>query len=97
MHKFEPLFENILVEREEAKDTTTPSGIFIPETATDQSSNQGKVVAVGPGKRLEDGEIRPLTVKVGDTVVFGKYAGNEVEKKYLIIKETDVLARIVSK
>lgn len=80
----------MVVEPQEAQ-TKTASGIYIPDTAKEKPQ-QGKVVAAGPGKKDE-----PMEVKVGDVVLYGKYSGTEVtidEKKYLIIKQSDILATI---
>lgn len=78
----------MLIQPKEAE-TKTVSGIYIPETAKEKPQ-QGKVIAAGPGKKDE-----PMEVKVGDEVLYGKYAGTEVtveDKKYLIVKQSDVLA-----
>ena len=83
-----PLADRVLIESKEAE-TKTASGIFIPDTAKEKPQ-QGKVIAVGPGKKDE-----PMEVKVGEEVLYGKYAGTEVtveEKKYLIVKQSDILA-----
>jgi len=83
-----PLADRVLVEPQEAQ-TKTASGIFIPDTAKEKPQ-QGKVIAAGPGKKDE-----PMEVKPGDVVLYGKYAGTEVtveEKKYLIVKQSDILA-----
>ena len=83
-----PRADRVLIEPKEAE-TKTASGIFIPDTAKEKPQ-QGTVLAVGPGKKDE-----PMEVKVGDVVLFGKYAGTEVaveEKKYLIVKQSDILA-----
>ena len=83
-----PLADRVLIEPQEAQ-TKTASGIFIPDTAKEKPQ-QGKVVAVGPGKKDE-----PMEVKPGDVVLYGKYAGTEVtveDKKYLIVKQSDILA-----
>ena len=83
-----PLADRVLIEPKEAE-TKTASGIFIPDTAKEKPQ-QGTVIAVGPGKKDE-----PMEVKVGDVVLFGKYAGTEVaveEKKYLIVIQSDILA-----
>jgi chaperonin GroES len=88
-----PLHDRIIVERL-LEDEKTSGGIIIPETAKEKPQ-KGKVVAVGKGKVAEDGSIRPLDVKAGDTVLFGKYAGTEVKidsKERLIMREDDVLA-----
>lgn len=91
-----PLSDHILIEpiKEEEK---TRSGIFLPETATKERSEEGKVIAVGPGKRNEKGEIIPVSVKPGDKVLFTKYGPNEIkveDKEYLIASESDILAII---
>jgi len=90
-----PLDDRIVVKRLEAE-TTTPGGIVIPDKSAEKPS-QGRVVAVGEGSLLENGERRPLAVKVGDRVLFGKYASNEVKldgETLLILRESDVLAVI---
>lgn len=90
-----PLHDNILVRRKEQAQKRA-SGIYIPETAQDKPM-EGEVVAVSDGMRDENGKIQPLTVKVGDTVLFAKWGGTEVrvgEEDYLVMKERDVLAVI---
>ena len=90
-----PLHDRLIVERL-SEDEKTAGGIIIPETAKEKPQ-RGKVVAVGKGKIQEDGSIRPLDVKAGDTVLFGKYAGTEVNvetEDRLIMREDDVLAVI---
>jgi len=87
-----PLEDRLLVEPT-ASDTKTASGIFLPESAKEKPV-RGKVVAAGPGRRLENGKRAEMSVKVGATVVYGKYAGSEIEhkgKKMLIIKESELL------
>lgn len=83
-----PLADRVLVEPKEAE-TKTASGLYIPDTAKEKPQ-EGKVIAAGPGKKDE-----PIEVKVGDEVIYGKYAGTEVTvegKKYLIVKQSDILA-----
>ena len=83
-----PLADRVLIEPKEAE-TKTASGIYIPDTAK-ETPQQGTVLAAGPGKKDE-----PMEVKVGDQVLYGKYAGTEVtveDKKYLIVKQSDILA-----
>ncbi len=83
-----PLADRVLIEPKEAE-TKTASGIYIPDTAKEKPQ-QGEVLAVGSGKKDE-----PMEVKVGDKVLYGKYAGTEVtvdDKKYLIVKQSDILA-----
>ncbi len=87
-----PLADRIVVMASEAV-TTTPGGIVIPDTADKDKPSQGKVLAVGKGKVIE-GKVQPLEVKVGDTILFGKYAGNNVKlnnKEYLVMREEDVM------
>ena len=90
--KFKPLFDRVLVKRM-AEDTKTAGGIIIPDTAKEKPS-KGEVVAVGTGDRDEQGRTIPMTVKVGDKVLFGKWSGTEVKidgEELLIMKEADVL------
>lgn len=90
---FRPLHDRIIVERLD-QETKTASGILIPDAAAEKP-DQGKVLAVGNGKILEDGKVRPLAVKVGDRVLFGKYSGQAVKldgKELLIMREDDVMA-----
>ncbi|MCQ2154044.1 MAG: co-chaperone GroES [Bacteroidales bacterium] len=85
-----PLSDRVVIEPKEAE-AKTASGIYIPDTVKEKPQ-QGTVVAVGPGKKDE-----PMELKAGDTVLYGKYSGNEVtvgEKKYLIVKQSDILAVI---
>lgn len=94
--KIKPLSDHILIEpiKEEEK---TKTGILLPETAEKERPEQGKVIAVGPGKRTEKGEIIPISVKPGQKVLFTKYGPNEIkvdDKEYLIAKEEDILAII---
>ena len=90
--KFRPLHDRVVVERV-AEDTKTAGGIIIPDTATEKPS-EGKVVAVGPGTRNDDGSYAKLDVKKGDRVLFGKWGGTEVKiggKDLLIMKESDIM------
>jgi chaperonin GroES len=94
MARLKPLYDKIVVKVEETKEQRTAAGIIIPDSAQEKPQ-VGEVIAVGEGKPLENGQIRPLKVKVGDYVVFNKYAGTEVElegEKYLILSEDEVLA-----
>ena len=89
-----PLSDHVLLEplKEEQK---TKTGILLPETAEQERSEQGTVIAVGPGKKGKDGSIIPLDVKVGDLVLFTKYGPNEIKidgKDYLIAEAKDILA-----
>lgn len=90
-----PLEDRVLVKPVEAE-TRTQSGIYLPESSKEKPI-QGKVVALGPGKLLDNGTRASLSVKKGDTVVYGKYAGTEVEvkgEKHLILRETELLGVI---
>ena len=90
-----PLHDRIIVERVE-EETTTAGGIIIPDTAKEKPQ-KGKIVAVGKGKTTEDGKSVALDVKVGDEVLFGKYAGTDVKiegKEYLMMREDDILGVI---
>ncbi|MEQ8441771.1 MAG: co-chaperone GroES [Alphaproteobacteria bacterium] len=90
--KFRPLHDRILVKRVESE-TKTASGIIIPDTAQEKPM-QGKVQAVGSGTLKEDGTVRPLDVKKGDVILFGKWSGTEVKidgDDLLIMKESDVM------
>lgn len=90
-----PLEDRVLVKPIEAE-SKTASGIYLPETAKEKPV-RGRVIATGPGKRLENGKRAQPSVRVGDTVVYGKYAGTEVEikgDKHLILRETELLGVI---
>ncbi len=90
--KFRPLHDRVVVKRLDAEEKTA-SGIIIPDTAQEKPS-QGEIVAVGPGGRDEAGKLIPIDVKVGDTVLFGKWSGTEVKidgKDLLIMKESDIM------
>jgi chaperonin GroES len=88
-----PLQDRIIVKRVE-EESKTAGGLFIPETAKEKPQ-RGQIVAVGNGKKTEDGKVLPLDVKVGDVVLFGKYAGTEIKvdgDDYLMMREDDILA-----
>ncbi|NLY11340.1 MAG: co-chaperone GroES [Firmicutes bacterium] len=88
-----PLSDRVVVKVLEAEEKTA-SGIVLPDTAKEKPQ-QGKVVAVGPGRYADDGKVIPMQVKEGNTVIFAKYGGTEVKyqgEEYLILKETDILA-----
>lgn len=92
--KIKPLSNHVLIEpvKQEEK---TKTGILLPETAEKERPEQGRVIAVGPGKRTSQGKIIPMEVKKGDMVLFTKYGPTEIKinnKKYLIAKEDDILA-----
>ena len=93
--KVKPLYDRILVKRL-TEEERTKGGIIIPDTAKEKPY-EGEVIAVGEGRLLENGELRPLSVKVGDRVLFGKYAGTEIkidDEEHLILREDDILAII---
>ncbi|WP_372747404.1 co-chaperone GroES [Litorivivens sp.] len=88
-----PLYDRVVVKRL-AAETKTKGGIVIPDKAAEKST-QGEVIAVGEGALLDNGELRSLSVKAGDRVLFGQYAGSEVKidgEDYLIIKESEIFA-----
>ena len=90
-----PLHDRVLLKRVE-EETKTAGGIVLPGTAAEKPS-RGKVIAVGRGKILENGDIRPLDVKAGDHVLFGKYSGSEVKidgEDYLVMREDEIMAVI---
>lgn len=92
MMQVKPLQDRVLVQRVEAE-TKTAGGIIIPDNTKERPA-EGKVISVGSGHRLTDGSLRPLEVKAGDRVLFGKYAGTEIKVsgvEYLMMKEDDIL------
>ena len=96
--KIRPLHDRVIIKRLE-EDRTSPGGILIPDTAAEKPV-QGKVVAVGKGKILEDGSVRALDVKVGDKILFGKYSGTEVKvdgDDLVVMREEDVMAVVEGK
>ena len=96
--KIRPLHDRVIVKRLESE-TKTAGGIVIPDSAAEKPV-QGKVVAVGKGKILEDGNVRPLDVKVGDKILFGKYSGQTVKVKgdeLLVMREEDIMGVIEGK
>jgi len=93
--KVKPLHDRILIKRVEEKETVK-GGIIIPDTAKEKPQ-EGEVIAVGGGKKTEEGKVIPLDVKAGDRILFGKYSGTEIkidEVEYLIIREDEVLGII---
>ncbi len=96
MIKLKPLGDRLVVEAIEQEETTA-SGIILPETAKEKPQ-EGKVLAAGPGRLDDDGKRVPMEVKVGDRVLYAKYAGTEIKlegnRKVLILKESDVLALV---
>lgn len=90
-----PLNDRVVVKRRE-EEKTSAGGIVIPDSAAEKPI-RGEVVAVGGGKALDNGQVRPLDVKAGDTVLFGKYAGTEVKldgSDYVVMREDDIMAVI---
>ena len=93
--KIRPLHDRVIVKRLE-EERTSPGGIVIPDSAAEKPS-QGKIVAIGKGKILEDGSVRALDVKVGDKILFGKYSGTDVKvdgDDLLVMREEDIMGVI---
>ncbi len=93
--KLRPLHDRVLVKRLEEKEVKK-GGIIIPDTAKEKPQ-EGEVLAVGPGKVTDDGKLQPMSVKVGDKILFGKYSGSEVKldaEEYLIMHEGDILGTL---
>lgn len=91
--KIKPLQDRVLIKQLQ-QETQTASGIFLPESAAEKPT-QGKVIAVGEGKINDDGKCRPISVKVGDIVLYGQYAGQKVkvdQEEYIIAREEDIMA-----
>jgi len=96
--KIRPLQDRVIIKRME-EERTSSGGIVIPDSAAEKPI-KGKVIAVGPGKILDNGERRPVDLKVGDTVLFGKYSGTEVkmnDEEYLVMREDDIMGVIDGK
>ena len=94
--KIKPLSDRVLVEPKKENDEVKKGGIIIPDTAKEKPQ-EGKVIAIGTGKRDDDGKLIPFNVKVGDTVLMPKYGGTEVkidDKEYQIVREEDILGII---
>ena len=93
--KIRPLHDRVVVKRLESdEEEKTSGGLFIPDSAKEKPQ-KGEVVAVGAGKKNEDGKVSPLDVKVGDKILFGKYSGNEIKvdaEECLIMREDEILA-----
>ena len=93
--KFRPLHDRVVIKRADSE-TKTAGGIIIPDTAKEKSQ-EGEIVAVGPGGRDESGKLIPIDVKAGDRVLFGKWSGTEVKidgEELLIMKESDIMGVI---
>ena len=96
--KLQPLGDRLVVKPMESEEKTK-SGIYLPDTAKEKPQ-EGKVIAVGPGKVTDDGKRIPVDVEVGDIVIYAKYGGSEIKMEgedYIILRETDILAKKVSK
>lgn len=94
--KFVPLHDRILVRRFDAKDKT-PGGLIIPDAAKEQQA-EGEIISVGKGKILENGNVRPLELKQGDYILFGKYSGTEIKidgNPFVIMREEEVIGTMV--
>lgn len=93
--KLRPLHDRVVIKRVE-EETTTSGGIVLPGSATEKPS-RGKVIAIGNGKHLDNGTVRPLDIKVGDEILFGKYSGSEVKldgEELIIMREDEIMAVI---
>jgi chaperonin GroES len=91
--KLRPLYDRVVVKRVEEEGTSMQGGLYIPDSAKEKPQ-EGEVVAVGKGKRLEDGNIVSLDVAVGDRILFGKYSGSEFKlesEEYMIMREDEIL------
>ena len=91
--KIRPLYDRVVIKRVEDKETTTHGGLYIPDSAREKPQ-EGEVVAIGKGKRLEDGKVVALDVQVGDRILFAKYSGNDIKldgEEYMIMREDDIL------
>ena len=91
--KIRPLYDRVLIKRLEEQEEKTAGGIIIPDAAKEKAQT-GKVVAVGPGARAEDGSFMPLQVKVGDTIFYAKYSGTDAGKDHILLREEDILGII---
>ena len=94
--KIRPLYDRVVVKRIEEEGETVQGGIIIPDSAKEKPQ-EGEVLAVGQGKRLDDGKLVPLDVKVGDKILFGKYSGNEIKiegEECMIMREDEILGVI---
>ena len=95
--KIRPLHDRVIVKALSSRDRTSPGGIVIPDTAAEKPT-RGKIIAVGKGRILEDGQVRPCSdLNVGDGILFGKYEGTEVKvegEEFLVMREADIAGRI---
>jgi chaperonin GroES len=91
--KIRPLYDRVVVKRVEDKEAAMQGGLYIPDSAKEKPQ-EGEVVAIGKGKRLEDGKLVALDVQVGDRILFGKYSGSDIKldgQEYLIMREDEIL------
>ena len=91
--RIRPLYDRVVVKRVEDKETAMQGGLYIPDSAKEKPQ-EGEVVAVGKGKRLEDGKLVALDVHVGDRILFGKYSGSDIKldgEEYMIMREDEIL------
>ncbi len=91
--RIRPLYDRVVVKRVEDKETAMQGGLYIPDSAKEKPQ-EGEVVAVGKGKRLEDGKLVALDVRVGDRILFGKYSGSDIKldgEEYMIMREDEIL------
>lgn len=94
--KLKPLFDHVIV-KITPQEEVTKSGIFLPETIDKERPEKGEIIACGPGRLLDSGQLAPMNVKIGDQVIFKKYAPDEIKvegKEYLVLKESDIVAII---
>ena len=97
--KIRPLYDRVVVKRVENKEAAMQGGLYIPDSAKEKPQ-EGEVVAIGKGKRLEDGTLVALDVQVGDRILFGKYSGSDIKldgEEYLIMREDEVLGILDAK
>jgi chaperonin GroES len=91
--KIRPLYDRVVVKRVEDKEAVMQGGLYIPDSAKEKPQ-EGEVVAIGKGKRLEDGKLVALDVQVGDRILFGKYSGSDIKldgEEYMIMREDEIL------
>jgi chaperonin GroES len=91
--KIRPLYDRVVVKRVEDKETAMQGGLYIPDSAKEKPQ-EGEVVAIGKGKRLEDGKVVAVDVQVGDRILFGKYSGSDIKldgEEYMIMREDEIL------
>ena len=92
--KLKPLHDNVVV-KTLSQEEVTKSGIVLPDTVDKEKPEKGEVIAIGPGKRLDNGNLSEMSVKVGDKIVFKKYSPDEIkidEEEYLVLSESDIIA-----